>query len=143
MADKETDKPLGLSDPYRELVHGVHDYAIFLLNGEGHIVSWNRGAERLKGYAAREIIGRHFSALYPPEAIERRWPQQELKMAQETGRFHDEGWRVRKDGSRFWANAVLDAIRAPDGTLLGFAEITRDITERKEAEQVVRFFVAH
>ena len=90
MIDRELDNPLELPDPYRQLVYGVQDYAIFLLDREGRIVSWNRGAELLKGYAAEEIVGKHFSVFYPPEALERRWPQRELKMAQESGRLEDE-----------------------------------------------------
>jgi PAS domain S-box-containing protein len=134
----EADHLLGLSDPYRQLVHGVQDYAIFLLDREGHIVSWNPGAERLKGYAAAEIIGRHFSVFYPPDAIERRWPQRELKMAQESGRLEDEGWRLRKDGSRFWADVVITALHDESGALRGFSKITRDLTQRKLQEETLR-----
>src|SRR4030095_8780391 len=115
MSETEPDSPLELSDPFRQLVHGVQDYAIYLLDREGRIVSWNRGAERLKGYAAEEIIGRHFSVLYPPEAIERRWPQRELKMAQESGRLEDEGWGVRQEGSRFWADGGITALKREHG----------------------------
>jgi PAS domain S-box-containing protein len=89
---------------FRQLVAGVSDYAIFVLDAQGHIASWNRGAEQIKGYRAHEIIGRHFSVFYPAESIARRWPEYELKLAEEEGRFEDEGWRVRKDGSRFWAS---------------------------------------
>ena len=138
MADKETDHLLGLPDPYRQLVQGVQDYAIFLLDREGHIASWNRGAERLKGYCAAEIIGRHFSVFYPPDALERRWPQQELKMAQETGRLADEGWRVRKDGSRFWADVVITAMHDESGALRGFSKVTRDLTDRRQQEETLR-----
>ena len=109
-----------------------------LLDREGRIVSWNRGAELLKGYAAEEIVGKHFSVLYPPEAIERRWPQRELKMAQESGRLEDEGWRLRKDGSRFWANVVITALHDESGALRGFSKITRDLTERRRQQESLR-----
>ena len=135
---EEADDLLGLADPFRQLVRGVQDYAIFLLDREGHIVSWNRGAELLKGYSAQEIIGRHFSVFYPREAIERRWPEQELKMAAETGRFEDEGWRLRKDASRFWADVVITALRDDEGALRGFSKVTRDLTERRRQEETLR-----
>jgi PAS domain S-box-containing protein len=138
MTDKESENLLGLSDPFRQLVDGVQDYAIFLLDREGHVASWNRGAQRLKGYAAAEIIGKHFSVFYPPEAIERRWPQQELKMAHESGRLEDEGWRLRKDGSRFWADVVITAMHDPSGALCGFSKVTRDLTERRRQEEMLR-----
>ena len=138
MSEKELDNPLELPDPYRQLVHGVQDYAIFLLDREGRIVSWNRGAELLKGYAPSEIIGQHFSVFYPAEATERRWPQRDLKIAQESGRLEDEGWRVRKDGSRFWANVVITALHDESGALRGFSKITRDLTERRRHEETLR-----
>ena len=116
----------------------MQDYAICLLDRSGHIVSWNRGAEKLEGYSAAEIVGRHFSVLYPPEAIERRSPERELKMAQESGRLEDEGWRVRKDGSRFWANVVITALHDENGALRGFSKITRDLTERRRQEETAR-----
>ena len=116
----------------------MQDYAICLLDRSGHIVSWNRGAEKLEGYSAAEIVGRHFSVLYPPEAIERRSPERELKMAQESGRLEDEGWRVRKDGSRFWANFVITALHDENGALRGFSKITRDLTERRRQEETAR-----
>ena len=106
---------------------------MFLIDREGYVVSWNRGAERLKGYAADEIIGKHFSVFYPPEAIERRWPQQELKLAAEAGRLEDEGWRLRKDGSRFWADVIITALHDETGELRGFSKVTRDLTERRAA----------
>jgi PAS domain S-box-containing protein len=123
---------------FDRLVAGVQDYAIFLLDTEGRVASWNEGAERTKGYTAREIIGRHFSSFYPADAIDRQWPQQELKLATELGRFEDEGWRLRKDGTRFWANVVITAIRGDDGELQGFLKITRDLTERRAAEEALR-----
>src|SRR5438105_3581540 len=139
VANKEaSDKPLGLDDPYAQLVHGVLDYAIFLLDREGRIVSWNLGAERIKGFSAAEIVGRHFSVFYPRDAIERGWPQEELKIAADTGRFEDEGWRLRKDGSRFWANVVITALRNERGELGGFSKITRDLTERRQQEATLR-----
>ncbi|HEY7239530.1 MAG TPA: PAS domain S-box protein [Burkholderiales bacterium] len=138
MSDTQGGNPLELSDPYRQLVHGVEDYAIFLLDRSGHVVSWNRGAEKLMGYTAAEITGRHFSVLYPPEAIERRRPERELKMAQESGRLEDEGWRVRKDGSRFWANVAVTALYDESGVVRGFSKITRDLTERRRQEESLR-----
>jgi PAS domain S-box-containing protein len=120
---------------YRLLVDSVRDYAIFLLDPDGFVCSWNKGAERIKGYQAGEIIGRHFSQFYPQEKNEQGWPEHELAVARDTGRFEDEGWRLRQDGSRFWANVVLTRIDHPDGTLRGFAKITRDLTERREQEE--------
>jgi len=125
-------------DAYRRLVESVRDYAIFLLDTQGHVVSWNQGAERLKGYRPDDIIGRHFSVFYPPAAIEKRWPQYELETAARLGRFEDEGWRVRKDGSYFWANVIVTAIHDDDGKLIGFAKVTRDLTERRENEERLR-----
>jgi PAS domain S-box-containing protein len=122
----------------RHMVEGVKDYAIFMLDPSGHVASWNQGAERIKGYAADEIIGKHFSTFYPPESLERGWPEYELKVAIAEGRFEDEGWRVRKDGSRFWANVVITTIRGDQNRLLGFTKITRDLTARKEAEENAR-----
>ena len=129
---------LGIADPFAELVAGVNDYAIFFLDPAGRVISWNAGAERIKGYAAAEIIGRHLSVFYPAEAVERRWPQQELELAQANGRFEDEGWRLRNDGTRFWANVVITAVRNPQGELRGFSKITRDLTARKKAEEALR-----
>ena len=123
---------------FRILIEGVSDYAIFLLDPEGHVASWNTGAERIKGYKAEEIIGQHFSRFYPTDAIERDWPEQELELARAEGRFEDEGWRIRKDGSRFWANVVITALRDESGQHRGFSKITRDTTERKRAEEVLR-----
>jgi PAS domain S-box-containing protein len=123
---------------FRLLVDNVEDYAIFLLDPGGHVVTWNRGAQRLKGYSAADIVGRHFSVFYPEEANAKRWPQYELEQAQERGRFEDEGWRLRKDGSRFWANVVITALRGRDGGLRGFSKITRDLTERREHEVRLR-----
>ena len=122
-------------DLFRLLVESVRDYAIFLLDVEGHIRSWNAGAERIKGYAASEIIGKHFSIFYPATEIRRGKPDFELRVAIEEGRYEEEGWRVRSDGTRFWANVVITALRDGDGRLVGFAKVTRDLTERKQAEE--------
>jgi PAS domain S-box-containing protein len=123
---------------FRLLVDNVQDYAIFMLDPGGHIVTWNAGAQRLKGYTATEIVGRHFSTFYPAEALERDWPAEELREAARLGRFEDEGWRLRRDGSRFWANVIITALRGPDGSLRGFGKVTRDLTERREAELRLR-----
>ena len=120
------------------LVNSITDYAIYMLDPEGRIVTWNPGAERFKGYSADEIIGENFSRFFSEEDRSADLPARALRIASREGRFEAEGWRLRKDGSRFWANAVLDPIRGEDGTLLGFAKITRDITERKEREQALR-----
>jgi PAS domain S-box-containing protein len=120
---------------YQLMVESVRDYAIFLLDPNGYIASWNRGAQRIKGYTADEIIGRHFSTFYGPEDVAARKPEWELEMATRDGRFEDEGYRIRKDGTTFWANVVLTAVRDDDGTLLGFAKVTRDLTERRANEQ--------
>ena len=123
---------------FRFLVEGVKDYAIFSLNPDGYIGSWNLGAERIKGYRADEIIGRHFSCFYPEEDIRNGKPEQELRTAVREGRAEDEGWRVRKDGSTFWASVVITALSDGAGRLLGFSKVTRDITERKRAEAALR-----
>jgi PAS domain S-box-containing protein len=127
-----------VEEHFSQLVAGVRDYAIFLLSPEGIIRSWNAGARRIKGYEPNEIIGLHFSKFYLPESIASGWPQEELKRAGELGRFEDEGWRVRKDGSRFWANVVISALYENDGQVRGFLKITRDLTERKQAEEAIR-----
>jgi len=116
----------------------VTDYAIFLLDAGGKVMSWNPGAERLKQYAEHEILGRHFSVFYTAEDRERRWPESELDRALREGRFEDEGWRVRKDGSRFWASVSITALRDDDGRLLAFSKITRDLSERKRVEERLR-----
>jgi len=124
---------------FRLLVSEVTDYAILMLDPEGHIANWNAGAERIKGYKAQEIIGQHFSRFYPTEDVERGKPADELKIAAEEGRLEDEGWRVRKDGSRFWANVVITALRDGSGRLLGFAKVTRDITEHKRTQELIMY----
>jgi PAS domain S-box-containing protein len=128
----------GTDDRFRQLVSGVSDYAIFLLDATGRVATWNDGAQRLKQYEPDEIIGRHFSVFYPEEALQRRFPEQELEVAARVGRFEDEGWRLRKDGTRFWANVVITALRGDSGELRGFLKITRDLTERRNAEEVLR-----
>jgi PAS domain S-box-containing protein len=120
---------------FRLLVQGVTDYAIYMLDPEGKITNWNVGGERIKGYAPEEVVGRHFSMFYTEEDLRAGLPQRALETAAREGRFEGEGWRVRKDGSRFFANVVVDAIRDAEGKLLGFAKITRDITQRKKAEE--------
>ncbi len=123
---------------FRLLVEGVKDYAIFALDPDGYIVSWNAGAESIKGYRAKEILGQHFSRFYPQEDLEQGKTERELQLATIEGRFEEEGWRVRKDGSRFWANVVITALRDKAGNLRGFAQVTRDITQRKRAEEELR-----
>ncbi|HYE95836.1 MAG TPA: PAS domain S-box protein [Rubricoccaceae bacterium] len=123
---------------FRLLVTSVRDYAIFMLDPEGHIASWNAGAERIKGYRAEEILGRHFSTFYPQEVAAAGFPEYELRVAASEGRFEDEGWRMRKDGSRFWANVVITAVRDERGELRGFAKVTRDMTERQAAVEALR-----
>jgi len=123
---------------YRLLVEAITDYAIYMLDREGHVTSWNPGARRFKGYEADEIIGRHFSTFYTEAERSQNVPAQALAEAERTGRFEREGWRVRKDGTHFWAHVVIDAIRSPEGALVGFAKITRDLTERRAAEAKLR-----
>jgi PAS domain S-box-containing protein len=119
---------------FRLLVQNVRDYAIFMLDPGGHIASWNEGAQRIKGWTEQEIRGRHFSTFYPTEDVAAGKPAWELEVAVREGRVEDEGWRVKKDGSRFWANVVITALRNREGTLIGFTKVTRDLTERREAE---------
>jgi PAS domain S-box-containing protein len=123
---------------HRLLIESVDDYAIFALDPDGFILSWNAGAQRFKGYTAKEIIGKHFSIFYPQERIDEGFPDYELREAARVGRFEDEGWRVRKDGTRFWANVVITALRDPSGKLVGYAKVTRDLTERRFAEEALR-----
>ncbi|MET0588250.1 MAG: PAS domain S-box protein [Novosphingobium sp.] len=122
------------AETFRMLVEGVTDYAIYMLDPTGHITSWNAGAERFKGYTAKEIIGQHFSRFYTPEDVDRDIPTTALRTALEEGHFEAEGWRVRKNGDRFWASVVIDPIRDNSGKLVGFAKITRDMTEQREAQ---------
>jgi PAS domain S-box-containing protein len=126
------------SERFQYFVASVADYAIYMLSSEGYVESWNAGAQRFKGYSVDEIVGRHFSLFYTEEDRAAGIPAKALKTALEQGKFEDEGWRVRKDGSRFWASVVLDPVRDPTGRLIGFAKITRDITERKQAQDALR-----
>src|SRR4051812_11222290 len=134
MADKHS---LVSDDLFRRMVDQVKDYALFVLDPEGRILSWNAGGERIKGYAPEEIIGRHFSTFYTREAVESGWPAHELQVGTVEGRFEDEGWRVREDGSRFLANVVITALRDEEGKLLGFSKITRDLSERRLHEDAL------
>src|SRR3569623_2845098 len=127
-----------LEIPFELLVEAVVDYGIFSLDPGGHIASWNTGAQRMQGYTADEIIGRHFSIFYPPDAVERGWPQEELRRAVRYGRLEAEGWRVRKDGSRFWANVTIAPIYGPGGELAGYAKVVRDLSERRAHEEQLR-----
>ena len=121
-------------DAFRLLVQSVVDYAIFMLDAEGHVTNWNPGAERIKGYKPKEIVGQHFSRFYTPEDRENGVPKKALETARKTGRYEAEGWRMRKDGTRFWASVVIDAVRGENGEILGFAKVTRDMTEKREAQ---------
>lgn len=128
----------GTSDRFRLLVEAVQDYGIFMLDTDGIVRSWNAGAQRIKQYLPQEVIGRHFSLFYPPDAVAADWPAEELRRAKALGRYEDEGWRLRKDGSRFWANVVITAIVDPSGTLTGYGKVTRDLTERRRNEEALR-----
>ncbi|MFE9907238.1 PAS domain-containing sensor histidine kinase [Streptomyces clavifer] len=119
------------------LVQGVLDYGIFMLDPQGYIISWNAGAERIKGYGAADILGQHFSVFYPPEDNSSGKPQWELETAVAEGRLEDEGWRVRQDGSRFWANVVITALWDEEGVLQGFGKVTRDMSERRAAQDAL------
>src|SRR5215467_3753606 len=123
---------------YRLLVNEIQDYAIFMLDRSGIVMTWNNGAERLTGYKASEIIGSHFSCFFRPEDIQAAWPNRELETALKQGRSEYEGWRVRKDGGRFWANVVLTSLYDEEGNHRGFAKITRDVSKRREAEMELR-----
>jgi len=133
---RRSDEQLRTSEErLRILIGSVKDYGIFMLDPDGRVASWNEGARRIKGYEADEIIGRHFSVFYPEAARSSGFPDYELEVARDVGRFEDEGWRVRKDGTQFWANVVITALHADDGSLMGFAKVTRDLTERRLAQQ--------
>jgi PAS domain S-box-containing protein len=136
--DRAGEKLRRSQEHFAQLVAGVRDYAVFLLDPKGNVVTWNEGAERIKGYRAEDIIGRHFSTFYPKEAVSSGWPTHELSVTAATGRFEDEGWRVRKDGSKFWASVAITALRHPSGEVRGFLKITRDLTNRKQAEEKIR-----
>lgn len=130
----------GDRDLFRFLVEGVTDYAIFMLDPEGRVISWNEGARRMKGYTAEEILGKHFSVFYSPEDIAQGKPRQQLDAARTGGRLEDEGWRVRKDGSIFWADAIITRLADPDGATRGFAKVTRDLTERMRTQESLQAF---
>src|SRR5438067_2279089 len=129
--------PRESSETFRQLVEGVQDVAIFMLDGAGRVSTWNSGAERIKGYRAEEIVGQHFQRFYPPEAVAEGKPARLLAIAEREGRHEDEGWRVRKDGTRFWANTVISPMRDLQGGLIGYAKVTRDLTQRRRAEQAL------
>ncbi len=133
-----TETPRPSEECYRLLMDGVKDYAILMLDPTGHVVTWNTSAEHIKGYRAAEAIGKHFSLFYPAEDVAGRKPARELEIAAAEGRVEDDGWRVRKDGSRFWANVVITALRNDAGELMGFAEVIRDMTERRAGEDALR-----
>ncbi len=130
--------PRETPETFRLLAEGVQDFAIFMLDGAGRVSTWNPGAERIKGYRAEEIVGQHFSRFYPPEAVAEGKPARLLALAARDGRVEDEGWRVRKDGTRFWADVILTALRDAEGAVIGFAKVTRDLTEHKEAQDALR-----
>ncbi len=130
-------KTAASEEAFRLMVEGVKDYAIFMLDPHGHITTWNAGAERIKGYKATEIVGQHFSRFYTPEDLASGKPPHELEVASRTGTYEEEGLRVRKDGSTFWANVLITALRDEQGRLRGFAKVTRDITQRRHAEQAL------
>ncbi|CDN49466.1 hybrid sensor histidine kinase/response regulator [Neorhizobium galegae] len=135
---KRAEAELRLSEEkFQILVQGVTDYALYMLDPDGRVSNWNSGAARIKGYTADEIVGKHFSQFYTPEDRERGEPNRSLETARREGRFEREAWRQRKDGTRFWAHVIIDAIRNEDGTLIGFAKITRDITEKVEAQKAL------
>jgi len=132
-AQRQAEEELRQSEErFRLLVETVQDYAIFMLDPTGHVVSWNAGAERIKGYRASDIIGRHFRTFYPQEMQDIRHPERELELALRDGRYEEEGWRIRKDGSRFWASVVITAVHNRDGVHIGFAKVTRDMDERRQ-----------
>ena len=126
-------------EQFRRLVASVRDYAIFMLDPGGHVATWNAGARNIKGYEAEEIIGRHFSVFYTQADRDRHHPQHELEIAAQEGRYEEEGWRVRKGGEQFWSGVTITAVRNDSGALVGYAKVTRDLTERREAEESLRF----
>jgi PAS domain S-box-containing protein len=136
------DRPRGIPgeqpDLFRLLVESIRDYAVFALDPEGRILTWNPGAQAMKGYTRDEIIGKHFSKFYLPEAVANGWPERELMLAKNEGRFADEGWRVRKDGTSFWASVTITPLTSMDGKLTGFAKVTQDLTDRRHAEERVQ-----
>ena len=138
-ASREVGNPIKASDDlFRLVVESVRDYAIFVLSPDGHVLTWNLGAQTLKGYTKDEIIGKHFSTFYLPEAVLSDWPTRELALAEKEGRFADEGWRVRKDGSSFWASVIITPLRDQSGKLAGFAKVTQDLTERRDTAERIQ-----
>src|SRR5256886_8173072 len=129
--------PRESSETFRQLVDDVQDVAIFMLDGAGRVATWNAAAERIQGYRAHEIMGEHFSTFYPPDDVAQGKPQWALEIAEREGRHEDEGWRVRKDGTRFWANTVISPMRDSQGGLIGYAKVTRDLTQRRRVEQAL------
>ena len=134
-ASSSADEATKTNVAFRLLVDAVQDYAIFILDPEGYVLTWNSGARAIKGYTREEIVGKHFSVFYPKEAVENHWPERELTLAEKEGRFRDEGFRVKKDGSTFWASVTITALREGDGSLYGFAKVTQDLTARRDAEE--------
>jgi PAS domain S-box-containing protein len=137
-ASKNVDRSGGSTDDLellRLLMTNLKDYAIIMLDPKGHVLTWSSAAEQLKGWKAAEIIGQHFSRFYPPEDVQKGKTEMELRVAAENGRFEDEGWRVRKDGTRFWANVIITCLRGSDGQVRGFGKITRDLSERRLADE--------
>ena len=137
MPTKHTDLATA-SEELAFFTRNVTDYAMFMLSPAGEVRTWNPGAERIMGYRANEAVGKHFSLFYGPDDLKNQKPQYELREAREHGRVEDEGWRIRKDGTRFWANTVISAICNDDGELIGFAKITRDMSRHREAEEQLR-----
>jgi PAS domain S-box-containing protein len=139
MSKRQAEEVLRQSEErFRLLVDGIKDYAIFMLDPEGRVTSWNAGAERIKGYREEEILGEHFSRFYPPEEVAQGKPEEALRAAAAAGRIEQEGWRLRKDGIRFWADIVISSIRNETGAVIGFSKITRDLTDRKKAQEKLR-----
>lgn len=136
--DRRRSVPGEQVDLFRLLVESIRDYAVFVLDPEGRVLTWNQGAQAMKGYTRDDIVGKHFSKFYLPEAVENGWPQRELMLAQKEGRFADEGWRVRKDGTSFWAYVIITPLTSIDGKLIGFAKVTQDLTDRRQAEERVQ-----
>jgi PAS domain S-box-containing protein len=142
-APAEVERPRGAtgteqSELFRLLIESIREYAIFVLDPDGNVLTWNPGAQAMKGYTRDEIVGQHFSTFYSAEAVQSGWPQRELALAQKEGRFADEGWRVRKDGTTFWASVIIVPLRAQNGSLTGFAKVTQDLTERRQGEERVQ-----
>jgi PAS domain S-box-containing protein len=127
-----------IEEPFRIMVEAIADYAVFMLDANGFVSTWNKGAERFKGFTADQIIGKHFSTFYPPESIKSGVPQAELAIAAEKGRYEDENWRIRRNGARFWAHIIITALRDSSGQLIGFVKVARELTERRIAEQIIQ-----